>query len=301
MKTIRLLESGNFLLGIEASAVSASWGIAQFPHESPEGQIGLLAPEAVFQQKKPTRVAAESLVVQVTGQGWKELLLFSRDLGEYQGEETDDFPALYPDQARLCCPQAMAHGEDIVLLLDPDGFHELRQNIADNNELLISLEELPQLLEKARPQEVEQPASAAGASGDKDAVDNTVLRQPAAGRETGSMAKKEKTESVAPVTDAQATDSRVVPVRPAAEPDREQAKQPDKRLKRKKNKDDGIMRTIAWITDEYNRQKLMNTKVVIRPGDIPADLRRASGLNNQELHYLTTEAIIRCQRRNKKS
>ncbi len=137
MKTIHILESDTFLLGIDSADIHATFTPRQFQETFQDEKYLLLSPAGLFLQKKPNITGSESLIVQVSNVIDHPFLLFDREITRYSSEPLHEFPNLYPETVRSCCPEAIIHHDEIVLCLNPDKLYELYTKTSSSENLLI--------------------------------------------------------------------------------------------------------------------------------------------------------------------
>lgn len=141
MENMYLLESGDYLLGIESAAIIRimdrnSWGETQL------NDALLICPASFFNQSDAVLSDSEFSIIEIVNGANALFLLIDRIVGEIEGPQFfESIPRLYPQLASLCCPQIMIHDDKPVLLLDGAGLEAVHRQLG-NEYGLISLSAL---------------------------------------------------------------------------------------------------------------------------------------------------------------
>jgi hypothetical protein len=139
MKTISLFRAGEFLVGIESEVLSSVYTVDSGQKADPEGDRAFLHAESLFCQQPVAGPEVDRLIIEIASDVAKEhppLLMTEQVADCVEMEHPEPLPAYFPETARRCTPRMAAHGEDTVLLLDPEVLYEIWDS-AQREDLLV--------------------------------------------------------------------------------------------------------------------------------------------------------------------
>ncbi len=133
MESIYLIQSGDYLLGIDTAAVITTMAGESCLKSELEGETILLSPASFFNQKKTALPPAEFFVLEMETTAATLLLLVDKIVAEgIVPSHFESFPSLYPELARQCCPEIIVHNDRPVLLLDGTGLEDVRKELGND-------------------------------------------------------------------------------------------------------------------------------------------------------------------------
>jgi hypothetical protein len=140
MERISLLRAGEFLLGIDTSAIVKEEKIETFvAAKNGEGNV-LIHLASFLSQESPAHLDKITGGMVIASGGKQVLLVFDEKLEEISAPvRFEPLPLLYPELAKACCPKIFVHKNEIVLLLDPEKLESVYEQLgASFGRILIS-------------------------------------------------------------------------------------------------------------------------------------------------------------------
>ncbi len=140
MENICLVKAGNYLIGIDTATILRQQEINSFVAEEQGDDVPLILLASLFDKCGGVFPDSEEFILEVksTTTGSQMLVINGFSAEPVAVENFESLPHLYPDQARLCCPQIMIHEEQPVLVLDIEGLEKVLA-LPNNNSAVISL------------------------------------------------------------------------------------------------------------------------------------------------------------------
>ncbi len=122
MEKICLIKAGDYLLGIDTSVILKKQEINSFIAEEQSDEISLILLTSLFDKHASVFPEPKGFILEVKSTvGSQILVVDSCSAKIIEPEYCESLPLLYPDLARICCPQILIHEDQPVLLLDTDG------------------------------------------------------------------------------------------------------------------------------------------------------------------------------------
>ena len=257
MGEISLIQAGKFLIGIDTSLIISTLRVGDIK----AGEINKNSPIFFLESfllQKDLNISGSSVLVLKNKQKPKRLALIAdKTLGEITvPDQLEPHPLLFPELAAKCCPKIFIHGDNVVLILDPEQLNTIHQKLKTDYGL-ISLDALMSIGRNTEADEQEY----LPLLDSSDTID--VKKEISQPRTETKIETEIKTE---------------IELEPEAKIDEET-----------------ISTVVAWVFDIFNKFK-DNKKVIISVDELPHELIQQEGLSDESLQKLIDKIILQCEK-----
>ncbi len=122
MEKICQIKAGKYLLAVATSTILETKEIEGFLAGEQNVEVPLIMLASLFDRHTAALPESEGFIMKVKSSAGSQLLVIdSFSEKGITANHLESLPLLYPDLARICCPQIVVHKEQPLLLLDIDG------------------------------------------------------------------------------------------------------------------------------------------------------------------------------------